>query len=144
MLHFKKSKTAGRLCCVYTGYLSAQNAMDDMLEISKHFLHEIDFHIIGDGPSRKELEAQYGNQQNVFFHGAVNISSAQACQQFADVLYIGWQNKEIYKFGVTLINFLNIWRQGSCYSGRLCHMQRIWCQRLGRALHVKLKIMRQL
>lgn len=96
-----ETSKSGRLNCVYTGYLAPQNAMADVLEIADRFIGKIDFHIIGDGPLRHELLARFGDVENVMFHGVVPADIALDCQRAADVLYLGWQKKEIYRYGVT-------------------------------------------
>ncbi|MGC6511942.1 MAG: glycosyltransferase family 4 protein [Parvibaculales bacterium] len=97
----EETSKAGRLNCVYTGYLGPQNAMSDMLEIAPQFIGRIDFHLVGDGPLRPQLATKFGKMGNVTFHGTVPLEISQACQRAADILYIGWQKKQIYRYGVT-------------------------------------------
>ena len=88
----------------YAGTIGVANAMDYLIE-SADILKDypIEFHLLGNGPAKKglmELVLQK-SLQNVQFYDAVPKSEVPLFLSNVDVLYIGWQNSKLYRFGIS-------------------------------------------
>ncbi len=88
----------------YAGTIGVANAMDYLIE-SADILKDypIEFRLLGNGPAKKELIelVLQKSLQNVRFYEAVPKSEVPLFLSNVDVLYIGWQNSKLYRFGIS-------------------------------------------
>jgi glycosyltransferase involved in cell wall biosynthesis len=103
---FDRCTQNNKLKVVYAGSHGPPNALDQILRL-KEVVHQKDlpyhFILIGDGILKAELVAksQKHNLTYVDFLPKVNQSELAAILGQADVCFLGWQKKDIYKLGIS-------------------------------------------
>lgn len=87
----------------YTGKLGKSNAMSYFVEAAKLLdaNENIKFVIVGDGAEKSSLLDLAKGLNNVIFIDPIPKSQIQNMLSLFDVCYIGWLDKEIYKFGIS-------------------------------------------
>lgn len=83
----------------YCGSMGKSNALKFLLEVAK-LLPDIGFILVGDGMLKEQLVNTSQNIPNVLFLPAIKKNQVNCFLQQMDLLYIGWHNLNIYKFGV--------------------------------------------
>jgi hypothetical protein len=83
----------------YCGGMGESHALTFLLEVAI-LLPDIGFVLVGDGMLKTELMEKSQNILNVLFLPAINKNQVNSFLQQMDLLYIGWNNLNIYKFGV--------------------------------------------
>lgn len=88
----------------YAGGHSISNALDFFIDAAKIIKNKkIAFVLIGDGIEKKRLTEKVKNEniQNVYFLPFVNKKAIPSLLKETDILYIGWRNNPIYRFGIS-------------------------------------------
>jgi hypothetical protein len=89
----------------YVGSCGSVNALNILLRSAELLKNDksIRFVIIGRGMGLDELrsEAEKKKLINIIFINHINKKYIQSVLQLFDVCYIGWQNKSLYRFGVS-------------------------------------------
>jgi glycosyltransferase involved in cell wall biosynthesis len=87
----------------YVGTLGTANALEFLIEAAIQLQNNprIQFHIFGDGYMSEKLQKLAQKANNVSFHGKIEHKQVFNIYSQSDLLYLGWRNKEIYKFGVS-------------------------------------------
>jgi glycosyltransferase involved in cell wall biosynthesis len=103
---FVKCRKNGKLIVVYTGSHGPPNALDQILKISEVVkTKDVPYHfiLIGEGISKDELVKQTKrcNIHFISFLPKVPQGTVPAILSQADVCFIGWQKKNIYKYGIS-------------------------------------------
>ena len=101
---FKAQKDAGHIIVGYAGAHGKPNALEYLLEAAKLLSDKpIVFALFGTGPEKNNLIRMSENLKlkNVFFFDAVNKKQMFRLLKNIDIAYIGWQNIELYKFGIS-------------------------------------------
>ncbi len=85
----------------YAGTVGVANAIDSFLEASK-FINKDDifFVIVGDGQEKQRLQEIY-KKDNIIFLNAIEKKQVQSILKLFDVCYIGWRDKNFYKYGIS-------------------------------------------
>jgi glycosyltransferase involved in cell wall biosynthesis len=95
-----------KLKIVYTGSHGPPNALDQLLALQTEVTKkDVPFHfiLIGEGIQKAELMAKTQDQNIHFidFLPKVHQTQIPAILGRADICFIGWQNKPIYKLGIS-------------------------------------------
>jgi glycosyltransferase involved in cell wall biosynthesis len=103
---FERLKSVGKTVVVYSGAHGPPNALDQVLDLKKVLGDaEVPYHfvMIGDGVSKPELVARARAERCSFIDFLPRVSKPQslAVLQLADLYYIGWNDKAIYRFGIS-------------------------------------------
>ena len=104
---FASCREAGKLAVVYTGAHGPPNALEQLLDLAAEGApgSERTYHLIliGDGISRDALIAEANRRKIEFitFLPAVTKPQAHAAIARADACFIGWQDRPIYRYGVS-------------------------------------------
>lgn len=87
----------------YAGAIGPANAMEHFAEAVKGLENSEKYHIniIGNGPDKPAIQSQLSKLKNVNFVDRIKKDEVHAYLKSSDLLYIGWRNKSIYKFGVS-------------------------------------------
>lgn len=89
---------------LYAGTVGNANAMEYFIEAARLLCvdnNNIHFNIIGDGPLKTSLEEQSKGLSNVTFYPKILKEELYPIVNQADVCYIGWHDKSIYRYGVS-------------------------------------------
>lgn len=85
----------------YAGTIGVANALDSFLEASKYINNkDIVFLIVGDGQEKDRLKKLY-QSENIIFLDSVPKKQIQSLLKYFDVCFLGWKNKNIYKYGIS-------------------------------------------
>lgn len=94
---------ADKINITYVGTIGTANALEFLIEaaikLQKNNL--IQFHIFGDGYMSESLQKLAKKTNNVSFHGKIENKHVFNIYKQSDLLYLGWRQKDIYKFGVS-------------------------------------------
>jgi glycosyltransferase involved in cell wall biosynthesis len=88
---------------IYAGAMGKANALEyfiqsaRLLKRKQHFK----FWVLGDGPEKEELIQTSKDLPNVIFKDKVEKSGVIQFLSQADCCFIGWRDKELYKYGVS-------------------------------------------
>ncbi len=97
-------KNNGQFLIAYTGAHGIANALDAFIKAASKVKHlPIKLILIGDGPEKEKLIslAESLNSSNVIFMEPVSRNAIPNILEKMDVLFIGLQNKPIFRFGVS-------------------------------------------
>jgi len=88
---------------VYTGTFGKANALDHLIKAAKLLKHknEIHFLLVGKGEEENNLKQLAKGLKNITFLPPVSKKQVQSILKFADVCYIGWRKKKLYKYGIS-------------------------------------------
>lgn len=91
----------GKFHIVYAGAIGKANQLSTLVSAASKLVEDtnIVFHIIGDGPLRKDLEKV--KTSNIVFHGAVIKTQAISMIQGADLLYFPLADSPVFRFGIS-------------------------------------------
>lgn len=98
-------KNRGPFILGYAGGINNGNALKPLvrsLAITKH--QDVFLLLLGDGPNLddlRELSQQLGVMDKVHFLGSVSKSAVQTFLQQVDAVYVGFQKRAFYQFGVS-------------------------------------------
>ena len=84
----------------YAGGMGESNALEYLIKAAK-LLPEIAIVLIGNGANKTKLQEESNNLDNVFFLDAVKKTQVARFLASCDVLYIGWHDLPIYRFGIS-------------------------------------------
>lgn len=89
----------------YVGTIGIANALEYLLESAKLLVEEKDiyFVIVGDGGEKETLKhyVKMHQMDNIKFISAIKKDDVASMLSLFDVCYIGWHDREIYKFGIS-------------------------------------------
>jgi glycosyltransferase involved in cell wall biosynthesis len=89
---------------VYTGAIGTANALQNVIDVA-HLLKDypkIQFHLIGQGPDKAELEKQAAEHDlPITFYNKVAKTEIPSILAQGDVSFICWTDKPIYRYGVS-------------------------------------------
>lgn len=98
-------KSEGRFILGYAGGINNGNALTPLIEgLAKMQSDEVVLLLLGDGPKvnqLRKLAEQLKVENKVFFLGNVNKSAVQAFLKQVDAVYVGFQKRAFYRFGVS-------------------------------------------
>ena len=103
---FDRLKSLGKSIVLYSGSHGPPNALEQILDLKK-VLAESDspyhFVLVGDGVSKNELMARAQAEGCSFIDFLPRVSKVQSLSaiQQADLCYIGWHDRPIYRFGIS-------------------------------------------
>ena len=83
----------------YAGGMGDSNALEYLMEAAKS-LPEVAIVLVGNGVNRSKLIEETKFINNVFFLDAIKKSQVAKFLASCNVLYIGWHNLPIYRFGI--------------------------------------------
>jgi glycosyltransferase involved in cell wall biosynthesis len=88
---------------VYAGAIGIANEIEHLIQAANLLQDRNDIHfcIVGDGPEKIKLMAQTKGNTNVHFVSKMSKASVGEFLKYCSVCFIGWQNKDVYKFGVS-------------------------------------------
>jgi glycosyltransferase involved in cell wall biosynthesis len=103
---FQQLKEQGELVVVYAGAHGPPNALDqilDLAELNQEKNKPYHFVLIGDGIEKEKLIKRTKDESISFVTFLPKISKQQVITvlDLADVCFIGWEKKKIYKFGIS-------------------------------------------
>lgn len=97
-------KKDGYFIVGYTGAHSVANTMHVLLDAAAQLQNEkIHFVLIGDGQEKEKLikKADYLKLKNITFYPKILKRAVPNALSHMDLLYIGWQNLDLYKYGTS-------------------------------------------
>jgi len=100
----QKIKSQFNFLVGYAGGHAISNALDELLEVAKLCNNEsIAFILIGDGVEKERLKERVMDERiaNVFFFDPIPKNKIPNMLSFMDALYIGWQKRNLYRFGIS-------------------------------------------
>lgn len=91
---------------MYTGAHGQPNALDQLIEAAalvKNDTEEVAIVLVGAGIEKERLEEWSKSKKltHVFFLDSVPAIQVPCVLSYADTCFIGWQDKDIYKFGIS-------------------------------------------
>ena len=95
---------SGQFVLGYAGGHAVSNALEFLMQAARLVADQrVTLVLVGDGAEKTNLvgQAKALNLRNVIFLPAVSKNVVPALLREMDALYIGWQNKPIYRFGVS-------------------------------------------
>jgi glycosyltransferase involved in cell wall biosynthesis len=102
--HVARQIPQSGLRIVYAGTLGRANALETLIDAAALVsdLKDVAIIIVGQGKERALLEqnAQDLNLKNVVFVGPVAKRQVQTVLRACDACYIGWQDSQLYRFGI--------------------------------------------
>jgi glycosyltransferase involved in cell wall biosynthesis len=101
---FSELRASGKFILGYAGGHAVSNALDVLLEAARLLRAEqLAFVLVGSGAEKEALKkkAQFLPLANVRFLPPVARGALPALLRAMDGVYLGWQNKPIYRFGVS-------------------------------------------
>ncbi len=87
----------------YAGKLGVSNSLKYLLEAAK-ILNNVDdifFVIVGDGQEKDKLKKISEKSSNVLFVDSIPKPQVQSMLKFFDICFLGWKNKDIYRYGTS-------------------------------------------
>ena len=101
----KKFKSEGQFMLGYAGGINNGNALAPLVEgLAKIQSREVVLLLLGDGPKLnqlRELAKELKIDDKVLFLGNINKSAVQAFLKQMDAVYVGFQKRAFYRFGVS-------------------------------------------
>lgn len=103
----EKQKQAGFFIIGYAGSHGVPNALDDLIQamiiLKKEGYNLISLILVGQGQEKKKLDAlaQHNQLDTVVFLDTIQNNQVMSFLDHVDLLYIGWKNKPIYRFGIS-------------------------------------------
>ena len=103
---FRRLKDQGKLIVIYAGAHGPPNVLDQILDLAKLNQNKdkpYHFVLIGDGVEKEKLVKRAQEAANHFVTFLPKISKPQVIEalKLADVCFLGWQKRKIYKFGIS-------------------------------------------
>jgi glycosyltransferase involved in cell wall biosynthesis len=103
---FQQLKKQGKLVVVYAGAHGPPNALDqilDLVKLNQEKNKPYHFVLIGDGIEKEKLIKRAREESISFVTFLPKISKRQVITALepADVCFIGWEKRKIYKFGIS-------------------------------------------
>lgn len=94
---------SGAKIVTYAGALGQANAMDSFINAILKLKDDTNFFffLVGDGPLKLEYQNRLQFCKNVLFTGKVHKSEVLSILKNSNILYIGWYDLSIYRFGVS-------------------------------------------
>lgn len=86
----------------YAGGMGESNALDYLIDAAI-LCPKIAFMLVGDGANKLELEkkVRLAHSENIFFFKPISKNMVPSFLVQMDVLYIGWNNIPIYRYGIS-------------------------------------------
>jgi glycosyltransferase involved in cell wall biosynthesis len=89
----------------YTGAMGANDGLDLLIDVAIELKEQSDisFVLIGKGSNKEQLKSRVMDLKlkNVTILDAIPKKEVQSILAMFDVCYIGWENQEIYKYGIS-------------------------------------------
>ena len=90
----------GRMLVCYAGQHGPANALDHFIEAAL-LLPDICCVLVGQGPEKDRLQKLASDAENILFLDPIPKTSIPSLLSLMDVLYIGWKNTPLYRFGIS-------------------------------------------
>ncbi|WP_297888152.1 glycosyltransferase family 4 protein [Sulfurihydrogenibium sp.] len=99
----KKQIPMDKFKVAYTGTVGIANALEYLVEAGKILkdYKDILILIVGEGGEKEKLQKMAEGYDNIKFLPAIPKRQVQSLLSLVDACYIGWRNKNIYKYGVS-------------------------------------------
>jgi glycosyltransferase involved in cell wall biosynthesis len=93
----------GKINVTYCGTIGTANALEFLVEAAGLMAADtsVHFNIFGDGYLLDKLKLKAKGMPNITFYGRIPNSGIFGVLEQSDLLYLGWRNKSIYKFGIS-------------------------------------------
>ncbi len=86
----------------YTGTIGVANSLDSFLASYSNLNNkDICFVVVGDGQEKSNLKEKYKKNNDIVFVDAIGKRQVQSMLSLFDVCFLGWNTKEIYKYGTS-------------------------------------------
>lgn len=98
-----EQKQKGNFLIGYAGAHGTANALHSLVDAAELIKDKpISIILVGQGPEKEALQKQANKLglENIKFLSSINKSAIPHFMSLMDSLYIGWQNKPIYRFGI--------------------------------------------
>ena len=99
----------------YVGTHGLANALEPFIRAARLLVeYDIELVLVGDGPEKKKLIqlAREMNLSNVHFFDSVPKQTIPDLLKQFDILYLGWYNREFYKYGISSNKLLDYMMAG--------------------------------
>jgi glycosyltransferase involved in cell wall biosynthesis len=100
----RELKKNGKFILMYAGNFGISNALTTLLDTAALMLESpIAFVVVGNGPERVRMgdKVKSLGLSNVYLLSAISKVEIPSLLSWADVCYIGWARKPIYRFGIS-------------------------------------------
>ncbi|QEJ95420.1 glycosyltransferase family 4 protein [Treponema phagedenis] len=111
----EKKQKQGQMIVGYTGAHGTANALEYLLDAAKIIQNaNITFVLLGMGPEKEKLinMKEKLNLKNVYFFDSVPKTLIPNILRYFDILYIGWRNLPIYRFGISANKLMDYMMSG--------------------------------
>jgi len=97
-----KLQSENKFIIGYTGGHAISNALDTLIETAFLLKDNCDiaFVLVGDGSEKERLKKKAKTLDNIYFLDPVPKSSIPNMLKAFNILYIGWNNNPLYRFGI--------------------------------------------
>lgn len=94
---------AGKVIVTYSGAIGKANALDAFLDSFAYLKKPENFVylIVGMGPELDRLKKKADACKSIIFHGKVMKDQVHGILLKSDILFVGWHDLDIYRFGVS-------------------------------------------
>ena len=100
----RQIQNRGKFMVGYAGTHSISNALYTLLEAALKLKNkDVEFVLVGEGPIKEDLikYSQSKNIENVHFLPGIPKASVPTLLKRMDVLYVGFQRRSLYRFGIS-------------------------------------------
>ena len=100
----RQIQNRGKFMVGYAGTHSISNALYTLLEAALKLKNkDVEFVLVGEGPIKEDLikYSQSKNIENVHFLSGIPKASIPTLLKRMDVLYVGFQRRSLYRFGIS-------------------------------------------
>lgn len=105
LVYISSLKDQGKILIGYAGGHSVSNALSTVIEVAEMLIDNEDlaFILVGEGIEKPQLmkDAQTRGLDNVHFLSRVSKRCIPELLSTFDVLYLGWSNSPLYKYGIS-------------------------------------------
>lgn len=111
---FNKLKNENKILIGYAGGHAISNAIDTLIDAAEILKEHdrIQFILVGDGVEKKKLMEKASELSNVIFLDPVRKKSIPVLLEKMDILVLGTQRKNIYKYGISMNKLMDYMMAG--------------------------------
>jgi glycosyltransferase involved in cell wall biosynthesis len=95
-VYYEKKVCSKKLQIAYIGNVNYFDEIKLLLQLSKEFINNVDFHVYGKGVFLSEIKKLYANYTNVFIHGEFSYKLLMSIYKKIDISFMFWKIEYSY------------------------------------------------